>query len=241
MLGILSVEAPPETGSAQSDHLLLHLRATHRQPVRVSAPVLSPPPTAPPHRPADDVAGVLIGTFLASFGIFLLEGAGAVTGGTAGLALLLVHATPLPFAVLYGLVTVPFLVLATARLGAAFAVRTAVSVALVSVLSLLHPKAVSLADLSPVYGTVVGNLAVGIGLLVLFRHRTSLGGYNVVALLAQERRGWRAGWVQLLLDGLTVALGVLVAPLPIVLLSVAGAVVLNLVLAMNHRPGRYSG
>lgn len=206
----------------------------------MSAPALSPP-AAVPHRLVDDVAGVLTGTFLVSLGVFLLEGAGAVAGGTAGLALLLAHATSLPFAVLYGATTLPFVLLATARLGAAFAVRTALAVGLVSLMTLLHPHALALTAPSPVYGTLVGNLAVGVGLVVLFRHRTSLGGYTAVALLAQERRGWRAGWVQLWLDGLTICLGLLVTPLPVVLLSVAGAVVLNLVLVVNHRPGRYLG
>ena len=61
------------------------------------------------------------------------------------------------------------------------------------------------------------------------------------ALLAQERLGWRAGYVQLGFDVAVVLLALTVVPPAGVLLSAAGAVVLNTVLAMNHRPGRYLG
>lgn len=41
------------------------------------------------HSVVEDVFGLVTGTFLASLGIYLLKAAHAVTGGTAGLALLL--------------------------------------------------------------------------------------------------------------------------------------------------------
>jgi hypothetical protein len=47
--------------------------------------------------------------------------------------------------------------------------------------------------------------------------------------------------VQLGCDAVVLLLSVLVVPPLVLLLSVAGAVVLNLVLAVNHRPGRYLG
>src|SRR5664280_1337097 len=77
--------------------------------------------------------------------------------------------------------------------------------------------------------------------LILFRHKSSLGGLNTVALLAQERFGWRAGYVQLALDGTIIVASLAIVAPAVVALSAAGAVVLNLVLALNHRPGRYLG
>ena len=74
---------------------------------------------------------------------------------------------------------------------------------------------------------------------MLFRHRASLGGLNVLVLYLQERFGWRAGKVQMALDSLIVVGGLVVADGQRVALSVLGAVVLNLTLAINHRPGRY--
>lgn len=193
------------------------------------------------HSRVEDVAGLLTGTFVVSLGVHLLDIGGAVTGGTAGLGLLLRHAVELPFGVLFLAVNAPFLVLALLRKGWQFTLRSLLSVGLVSAFSALHPHALPGLDPAPLYAVVVGNLLVGIGLLVLVRHRASLGGYTVVALLAQEHRGWRAGYVQMGLDLATVLLAATVADWRTVGLSLIGAVVVNLVLALNHRPGRYLG
>ena len=194
---------------------------------------------APRHTAVEDALAIATGAFLVSLGVFLLESAGAVTGGLPGLALLLGRVAPLPFAAIYLAVSMPFLVLAAVRFGAAFTARSVVAVAAVAGLSLLHPLAFEVDAVSLAYGALAGNLAVGVGLLVLFRHRTSLGGFGVVALLAQERLGWRAGWVQLALDAAVVLSAAFVAPVRTVLVSLAGAGLLNVVIALNHRPGRY--
>jgi uncharacterized membrane-anchored protein YitT (DUF2179 family) len=81
----------------------------------------------------------------------------------------------------------------------------------------------------------------GSGLLAIFRHRASLGGVGVVAVYLQDRTGFRAGWTQLLVDLVVFALALFTLPVGAVLYSLAGAVVLNLVIAINHRRDRYIG
>jgi len=76
-------------------------------------------------------------------------------------------------------------------------------------------------------------------MLMLFRHRASLGGFNVLVLWLQERYGWRAGHIQMVMDCAIVLVALVVVGGAQVLWSVVGAVVLNLSLAINHRPGRY--
>jgi len=193
------------------------------------------------HSIAEYVLGVLTGTFTASLGIFLLKTSGAVTGGTAGLALLLSYVIPLPFGVVFFLLNVPFFGLALWMKGLSLTLRSIASVALVSAFSLLNPLAIVFDRLDPVFAVLAGNLLAGIGLLVLFRHRSSLGGFNILALIAQDKLGWRAGYVQMALDVTVVVCALAVVPPLTVLLSAAGAVLLNLVLALNHRPGRYTG
>lgn len=194
-----------------------------------------------PHSRSEDVAAVVTGALLASFGLYLLESGGAVTGGTPGLALLLTQTTPLPFAIAYVAVNLPFVVLAVLRRGWRFTARSATAVALLAGFSFVHPLALPLRDVEPVYAVLLGNLLAGVGLVVLFRHGSSLGGFAVIALECQDRFGWRAGYVQLACDALVLLLAVAVIAPSVVLLSVAGAVVLNAVLASNHRPGRYLG
>jgi uncharacterized membrane-anchored protein YitT (DUF2179 family) len=141
----------------------------------------------------------------------------------------------------YPLSNLPFLALALRRKGWSFTLRTLVSIVLVSSFALLHPLAMPILRLNTPYAVLVGNLLAGVGMLILFRHKSSLGGLNTVALLAQERFGWRAGYVQLALDGSIIVASLTIMSPPIVALSAAGAVVLSLVLALNHRPGRYLG
>ena len=200
-----------------------------------------PSPRGLRHSLLEDVLGILTGTIVASFGLFLLGATAAVTGGTAGLALLLSYAAPLPFGVIFFLINVPFFAIALWQKGVGFTLRTMAAVALVSAFATLHPLALDIGEIDPVYAVVVGNLLIGVGLLILFRHRASLGGFNILALLLQERLGWRAGYVQMTLDVGVVLAGLTVVAPQTVALSAVGAVVLNFVLALNHRPGRYLG
>ena len=196
---------------------------------------------AVPHSPWDDVIGILTGTFVASLGIFLLKSTSVVTGGTAGLSLLLSYLLDRPFGTLFLLVNLPFFALAAWKKGWNFTARTALSVSLVSAFSQLHAHAFGAIALSPVYAAIGGNLLAGVGILIVFRHQSSLGGFNIIALLAQERLGLRAGYVQLALDAVVVLSALTVVSPANVALSALGAVVLNLSLATNHRPGRYLG
>jgi uncharacterized membrane-anchored protein YitT (DUF2179 family) len=193
------------------------------------------------HTLVENVMGVVTGVFIASFGLFLLKASGAVSGGTAGIALLLDYAGPLSFGALFMLVNVPFFALAVWKKGLGFTLRTVLTVAMVSALSYLHPAVFHIESVDPVYGTLGGNLLVGVGLLILFRHGASLGGINILALVLQEKLGWRAGYVQMAVDVVIILFSLTVVSPWIVLLSAAGAVVLNLVLALNHKQGRYLG
>lgn len=185
--------------------------------------------------------GILTGTFVVSFGLFLMTTADAVTGGTAGLALLLSYAIPVPFGVIFFAINIPFFGLAVWKKGWNFTIRTIISVALVSAFTSLNPVAIPDLQIDPVYAVIAGNLLAGMGLLALFRHRSSLGGFNILALILQERFGIRAGYAQMVLDvAIVLASFAVVSPLN-VLLSAMGAVVVNIVLAFNHRPGRYFG
>jgi uncharacterized membrane-anchored protein YitT (DUF2179 family) len=202
---------------------------------------MSTAPVAPPHTPLEDAFGLFTGVFVASLGIYLIQAAGAVTGGTAGLSLLLSYATSVPFGWLFVLINVPAFAVAAWQKGAVFTLKSLGCVVAVSFATRLQAEALDLDSLHAAYGVVAGNLLAGSGLLILFRHGASLGGFNVVALLMQEKLGLRAGYVQMGLDVAVVLGSLLVVEPGLVLLSALGAVVLNLVLALNHRPGRYLG
>lgn len=191
------------------------------------------------HRWYEDLQALLAGTLFVALGVVMFGSAGLLTGGTAGIAFLIHYATGTSFSTAFFVINLPFYVFAYQRMGAAFTLKTFLAVALLSVFTYLLPQGLHFDHLSRPLAAVLGGLLCGTGMLMLFRHRASLGGLNVVVLYLQDRLGWRAGKVQMAMDGLIVLAALLVADGERVALSVLGAVVLNLTLTINHRPGRY--
>lgn len=191
------------------------------------------------HRPYEDVLALLLGTMVVSLGVTLYSESILVTGSTAGAALLIEHATGLSFGVIFFLINLPFYWLAFKRMGKAFTIKTFIAVGLVSTFSKLTPMLVAFDTLNPIYAAVAGGALMGIGLLMLFRHRAGLGGINILALYLQENFNIRAGYFQLAVDMVILVCAFLTLPFDKVLLSILGAVILNLIIALNHRPGRY--
>lgn len=193
------------------------------------------------HALYEDALAIAMATLFVAVGIAFYEKAMLVTGGTAGLGLLIHHATGLGFWLVFSLLNLPFYALATWRMGWRFAARTFLAVTLVSLYARWLPDWIGFARLDPVFATILGGGLMGNGLLMLFRHRTALGGINVLAMFLQERFGWRAGYVQLGLDMMILVAAFFVLNPAGIALSILGAVVVNLILAINHKPGRYLG
>ena len=203
----------------------------------MTSPALARPPVA--HSRIEDAIALLTGVTLVSIGIAFLGSAGLLTGGMAGLAFVLHYATGISFGKLFFVLNLPFYWLALRRMGATFTAKTFAAVALLSLLSEVQTRLLHIEQLQPLYAALTGGLLMGMGFLVLFRHRSSLGGVGILALFLQDRHGWRAGKVQMAIDCCIVAAALVTVEPARVAWSVLGAVALNLVLAMNHRPGRY--
>lgn len=195
--------------------------------------------TATHHSPLEDMQGIGAGVVVTALGLALYQAAGLVTAGTAGLALILSYASGWDAGLLFWLVNLPFYGLAILRMGWIFTLKTFAAVTALSALLSVQADWLAVAEIAPGYAAVAGGIAVGFGLLGLFRHRASLGGVGILALFLQDRLGWRPGLVQLALDLVILASGFLVLPWGAMLWSILGAVVLNLFLTVNHRLDRY--
>lgn len=192
------------------------------------------------HSLFDDLQGLVTGTLLVALGLLLLRHAGLMTGGTAGIALLLHHASGWPFGALFFAINLPFYGLAWLRMGRRFTLKTFLAVTLLSSGSEALPLWLPLGDVAPLFAALGGGLLIGPGFIILFRHRASLGGLNVLVLWLQDRFGWRAGWVQMGIDCSILLCGLPWLTLQQGLLSVVAAVAMNFALAINHKPGRYT-
>jgi uncharacterized membrane-anchored protein YitT (DUF2179 family) len=197
------------------------------------------PQTIARHTLLEDAQALISGTLLVSLGVAMLGKAHLITGGTVGLAFLLHYLSGISFGKLFFVLNLPFYYLAVKKMGWRFTIKTFSAIFLLSVFSEVLPRVFSMDALDPIYAAIMGGLLAGVGLLVLFRHQASLGGINVLVLYLQERYGLRAGVVQLCLDALILAASIPTISFRAVAISLLGAAVLNLTLAINHKPGRY--
>jgi uncharacterized membrane-anchored protein YitT (DUF2179 family) len=191
------------------------------------------------HQLHEDAQALLTGTLFVALGVIMFRHTGLLTGGTAGLAFLLHYATGWNFSMVFFLINLPFYGLAFKRMGWVFTAKTFAAVALLALLAQWVPEWITFGKLSTGFAAVAGGLLMGAGMLMLFRHRASLGGFNVLVLYLQERFGWRAGHVQMAFDCAIVLAAFAVVDWQQIIWSVVGAIVLNMTLAINHRPGRY--
>lgn len=197
-------------------------------------------PTVQRHRFYEDALAIPLGALMISIGIVLFAKATILTGGAAGLALLLQFGSGVDFGLAFFLINLPFYWLALRRMGLGFTLRTFVAVVLISAFVRVTPYGLTIETVSPLYAAMAGGAMMGLGLLALARHRTAIGGVNILALYLQERHGLRAGWTQLAIDAAIFCGALFILPPDKVAISLVGTLVLNLILGMNHRPGRYT-
>ena len=193
------------------------------------------------HSLLEDLLALLTGTLLVAFAVNLFRHSGLLTGGTPGLTFLAHYASGVSFGVLYFLLNIPFYFLGLLALGKVFTLKTFGAVLLLSLFSELLPAWVRLAYIDPVFSAVLAGLLAGAGMLILMRHQASLGGVGILAVFMQKRHGWSAGKVLMATDVAIVCAAFLITDPTRTALSILGALVMNLVLVINHRPGRYFG
>lgn len=189
----------------------------------------------------EDLFGIASGSVLLAVGIALLHSGGILTGGVAGLALMLAKSLELQVGNVFFALSLPFLILAFFKKSQRFAFRSAINLVFVSVLVNQLDGVVDFDIKNKIAVAVIANLMLGIGLIVIFRHYSSLGGFNVVALLLQEKFKIPAGYVQLVFDVLVLLTGIATYGVALVVISAFGAILLNISLAINHREDRYLG
>jgi uncharacterized membrane-anchored protein YitT (DUF2179 family) len=156
-----------------------------------------------------------------------------------GAALIASYVTGLNFSALFFGLNIPFFALAWWARGPVFCLKSLVTVGFVSGLSEALKPMVVIGAIHPAAAALLFGVSAGVGLLGLFRHSGSLGGVSIIALIVQDKFGWRAGYVQLAHDLILFAIAFWLLPADRVGWSLLGAAVLNFVIAFNHRRDWY--
>jgi len=191
------------------------------------------------HTALEDAQGLVSGTMLTALSVSFLHAAGLFTGQIAGLSLVLSYVTGIGFGTLFFCLNLPFYWLAFRRMGAKFTLKTFAAIALMSGFTTLAPHLLDFSRLNVAAAAVLAGVISGAGLLMLFRHGASLGGVGIVALYLQDKTGFKAGKTQVIFDCGVFLFAAFVLPFDKVLWSLLGAMVLNVIILINHRRDRY--
>ncbi|KQX31940.1 YitT family protein [Variovorax sp. Root434] len=184
----------------------------------------------------DDAQGFGTAILLVGLGLAILRSAHLLTGGIPGLAFVLNYASGWSLGWTLLVVNLPFIAFGWRAFGLRFTWKTLLVVAGLSLSVEGIGTALGVQPAHPLFAAIAGGLLIGVGLLVLFRHGGSLGGFGVLALFLQRRYGWSAGSVQMACDAAIVASAFALVEPSRVGYSIVSAVMVNLVLMWNHRP-----
>lgn len=156
---------------------------------------------------------LLVGILIYDIGTHaFVEPAQVAPGGAIGVALLVNHLTNLPIGMMTMATNIPLLILAWFYLSRRFAVTTAVTTALSSlVLDVL------VAPLCPVYTgdrflcNLYGGVVIGVGMALIFLAGTTTGGSDILGYLLQKKRPQMSiGRALLLVDGIVLVVSIFV-------------------------------
>jgi len=197
--------------------------------------------TVKPHTLLDDVYGIAVGILFVVMGVLLLQAAGLITGGVAGISLLMSYTTDISVGVLFMLINIPFFLFGYLFMGARFTVKSLIgSVAIMTLLKLL-PNALVIGHIDPMVAALGGGTFCGMGILALARHGAGVGGTGIVTLWLQKKYGINAGRTQVAIDAVILLAALAIVKPQLVGWSSLSAIAMSSMVMAWHRPGRYFG
>ncbi len=159
-------------------------------------------------RHAHNWLGILEGSFLMALGILFLQSSQVAVGGITGVGLIGDRLlADLSFGQVFLVINLPFYLLAYYEKGWAFTLRTALAVTLIGVLTDLIGQYVVLDLGSAVLGALAAGALMAFGIVTLFQHNASTGGFTVLALYMERVWGVNRGWALLVIDAITIGIG----------------------------------
>ena len=125
-----------------------------------------------------------------------------VTGGTAGLALLLHYITPFTIGSLIALINLPLLVLGSRYLGKMFAIRTVITIVLISLFIDFLTQIIKLEPfiLDTILSSIFGGIFIGLGLALVIKGNSSAGGSTIIAKIISSKTEIKPAQVILVID-----------------------------------------
>lgn len=192
-----------------------------------------------PHTMVEDIYGIFIGCLLVALGLYLLRMAGLITGGVAGIALMVSYFVPVSAGQLFAIINVPIFLAFWRMLGTPYILRTVVATVAIMVLVQVVAGQMVVTAVARPMAALVGGTVTGMGVLAVTRHATGVGGSAVIARWLSATRGWNFGAICMGTDAVIVAVGFAVLGADRGIWSLVSALATNAVILVWHRPDRY--
>lgn len=191
------------------------------------------------HSLTEDLFALVTASALVSLGVFFLKAANLLAGGTTGLALILAELSNISFGFWFFLANIPFYYLAWNYVGKRFTINTFISVSIISFCADHLSSVLQFQSIDPIYASVIAGLLIGTGMLVMFRHSSSLGGFGILSLYLQQKFNIPAGKTMMTVDLIIMAISFFIISIKLVILSAVAVAFVSFVLILNHKPYRY--
>lgn len=146
---------------------------------------------------------ITLGSFCLAFGVVMfLQANMLITGGTAGLALLISYFSPLSFASLIILINLPLLSWSYIKLGKQFVIRTIVCNLLIALFVELLTPLITPITYNLLLSSVFGGVIIGLGIGLVLYGDASAGGSTTVAQILSKQTNINASKIVLFFDAI---------------------------------------
>ncbi|MBY6085505.1 YitT family protein [Priestia flexa] len=178
---------------------------------------------------------ITIGCLFVATGIQFLTASSLVIGGTAGLGIVLEQLSNISFGMLFFIINLPFYFMAITQIGLQFTIRSFISVSLMSIMSDVLVGMLPLQLPHPLLSAITAGIIIGIGLIILFRNGSSLGGINMLCVFLDKRFGVNPGKTMLITDLFIVGSATVVFGVIQVLYSLLAIFIMTGLLGRYHK------
>lgn len=153
----------------------------------------------------DKLIKLFCGCLVTSIGVIILRHSHVVTGGVAGLSLMISYFLNIQFSSIFFAINIPFYIFSFVKIGWKFTLSTAAAVTILSLMTGVD-KWLPLFSIPTLIGAVFGGLIIGFGLSIIAINGASLGGTNMVVIFLQKRYNLNPGIMNFIFDFLVVVL-----------------------------------
>lgn len=156
---------------------------------------------------------IIMGSIFCAIGVvYFLVPNSLITGGTAGLALLLHHLTPFTIGTWMFLINVPLVLVGTKYFGKMYAIKSVSTIVLISVLIDVLNELVKLPAITneTLLGSIFGGIFIGLGLGFIIKGKSSAGGSSIIATIIASKTKYKASEAMLFIDAAVILFSIYV-------------------------------